>query len=40
MLWEFLATEIESIDKVLNHSKKPVLAVLGGAKVSVKNYGD
>ena len=31
-----LATEIESIDKVLNHSKKPVLAVLGGAKVSSK----
>lgn len=31
-----LATEIESIDKVLNHNKKPVLAVLGGAKVSSK----
>ena len=31
-----LAKEIESIDKVLNDSKKPVLAVLGGAKVSSK----
>lgn len=31
-----LAKEIESIDKVLNNSKKPVLAVLGGAKVSSK----
>lgn len=31
-----LATEIESIDKVLNNSEKPVLAVLGGAKVSSK----
>ena len=36
MLWESSSTEIESIDKVLNHSKKPVLAVLGGAKVSSK----
>ena len=31
-----LATEIESIDKVLNNSEKPVLAILGGAKVSSK----
>jgi len=31
-----LFKEIESIDKVLNDSKKPVLAVLGGAKVSSK----
>jgi len=31
-----LAKEIESIDKVLNNSEKPVLAVLGGAKVSSK----
>ena len=31
-----LAREIESIDKVLNNSEKPVLAVLGGAKVSSK----
>ncbi|NIK90889.1 phosphoglycerate kinase [Mangrovimonas sp. CR14] len=28
--------EIDSIDKVLNNSEKPVLAVLGGAKVSSK----
>ena len=31
-----LAKEIESIDKVLNNSKKPVLGILGGAKVSSK----
>ena len=31
-----LAKEIESIGKVLNNSKKPVLAILGGAKVSSK----
>lgn len=31
-----LAQEIKSIDKVLNNSEKPVLAVLGGAKVSSK----
>jgi phosphoglycerate kinase len=31
-----LAQEIESIDKVLNNSEKPVTAVLGGAKVSSK----
>lgn len=31
-----LAREIESIDRVLNNSEKPVLAVLGGAKVSSK----
>jgi len=31
-----LAREIESIDKVLNNSENPVLAVLGGAKVSSK----
>ena len=33
---DLLAREIESIDKVLNNSEKPVLAVLGGAKVSSK----
>ncbi|WP_369047695.1 phosphoglycerate kinase [Tenacibaculum sp. UWU-22] len=31
-----LAKEIESIDKVLNNPKKPLTAVLGGAKVSSK----
>lgn len=31
-----LAKEIESIDKVLNNSEKPVLAILGGSKVSSK----
>lgn len=31
-----LAREIESIDKVLNNSEKPVTAVLGGSKVSSK----
>ena len=31
-----LAKEIESLDKVLKNSKKPVLAILGGAKVSSK----
>lgn len=31
-----LAKEIESIDKVLNTSEKPVLAILGGSKVSSK----
>ena len=31
-----LAREIESIDKVLNNSERPVLAILGGAKVSSK----
>ena len=31
-----LAKEIESIDKVLNSSEKPVTAVLGGSKVSSK----
>lgn len=31
-----LAKEIESLDKVLNDNEKPVLAVLGGAKVSSK----
>ena len=31
-----LGREIESIDKVLNNSEKPVLAVLGGSKVSSK----
>lgn len=31
-----LAKEIESIDKVLNNSEKPVTAILGGAKVSSK----
>jgi phosphoglycerate kinase len=33
---DLLAREIESIDKVLNNSEKPVLAILGGAKVSSK----
>ncbi|WP_196895490.1 phosphoglycerate kinase [Aureivirga marina] len=31
-----LAKEIESMDKVLNNSEKPVTAILGGAKVSSK----
>ena len=31
-----LAEEIESVDKVLKNSKKPVTAVMGGAKVSSK----
>jgi phosphoglycerate kinase len=31
-----LAREIDSIDKVLNDSQKPVTAILGGAKVSSK----
>ncbi|RYG51009.1 MAG: phosphoglycerate kinase [Chitinophagaceae bacterium] len=31
-----LAKEIESLNKVLNDSKKPVTAVLGGSKVSTK----
>lgn len=31
-----LAKEIESLNKVLNSSKKPVTAILGGAKVSTK----
>jgi phosphoglycerate kinase len=31
-----LAKEIESLDRVLNQSEKPVLAILGGAKVSSK----
>ncbi|PQJ22008.1 phosphoglycerate kinase [Tenacibaculum sp. SG-28] len=31
-----LAQEIESIDKVLHNSEKPVTAILGGAKVSSK----
>ncbi len=31
-----LASEIESIDKVLNNSVKPVTAIIGGAKVSSK----
>ncbi len=31
-----LAKEIESIDKVLHNSEKPVTAILGGAKVSSK----
>ena len=31
-----LAKEIESIDKVLKNSKKPVTAILGGSKVSSK----
>ena len=31
-----LAREIESINKVLKDSEKPVTAILGGAKVSSK----
>lgn len=31
-----LAAEIENLDRVLNNSVKPVLAILGGAKVSSK----
>lgn len=31
-----LAKEIKSLDRVLNNSKKPVLAILGGSKVSSK----
>lgn len=31
-----LAKEIESLDKVLHNSEKPVLAILGGSKVSSK----
>ena len=33
---KLLATEIESLNKVLNESQKPVTAVLGGSKVSSK----
>ncbi len=33
---QLLAKEIESLDKVLNNSEKPVLAILGGSKVSSK----
>lgn len=33
---KLLAKEIESLDRVLNNSEKPVLAILGGAKVSSK----
>jgi phosphoglycerate kinase len=33
---ELLAKEIESLDKVLKNSEKPVTAVLGGSKVSSK----
>lgn len=33
---ELLAKEIESLDKVLRNSEKPVTAVLGGSKVSSK----
>jgi len=33
---KLLAKEIESLDRVLNNSKKPVLAILGGSKVSSK----
>lgn len=35
-LGKLLATEIESLDRVLNNSEKPVLAILGGSKVSSK----
>ena len=35
-LGNLLAKEIESINKVLNDSEKPVTAILGGAKVSSK----
>jgi len=33
---QLLAKEIESLDRVLNNSEKPVLAILGGSKVSSK----
>ena len=33
---KLLSKEIESLDRVLNNSEKPVLAILGGAKVSSK----
>ncbi|PZD79124.1 phosphoglycerate kinase [Mesonia sp. K7] len=33
---DLLAKEIESLDKVLNSDKKPVTAIIGGAKVSSK----
>ena len=33
---ELLAKEIKSVERVLNDNKKPVLAILGGAKVSSK----
>jgi len=36
MFGYLLAREIESIDKVLNNSQRPVTAVMGGAKVSSK----
>ncbi len=31
-----LASEIESIEKVLEHNEKPVIAIIGGAKISSK----
>ncbi len=36
MFGHLVAGEIESIDKVLNSDEKPVLAIIGGAKVSSK----
>ncbi len=33
---KLLASEIESVDKVLHHPEKPVTAIVGGAKVSSK----
>lgn len=36
MFGYLLAGEIESVDRVLHNSEKPVLAILGGAKVSSK----
>lgn len=33
---QLLAKEIQSLDRVLNNSEKPVLAILGGSKVSSK----
>ena len=36
MFWFLLEQEIKSIDKVMKTGEKPVLAILGGAKVSSK----
>ncbi len=36
MFGKLLSNELESLDKVLNSKEKPVLAIIGGAKVSSK----
>lgn len=36
MFGKLLARELENLDKVLNSTEKPVLAIIGGAKVSSK----